>query len=441
MKKILVCIFLVLNIISLPALDLTGIEKWIINYPREKRDMLDYKITDCVIEGTGALLILQKADSKIRINIIKPILLEKLTEKCSRIEKTILNPDEIRTEKWTIMIKECEISFGFIDDITITLQLGSMRIRLNQETTLELTGKLEDEPLFAYQLKTNNFVFTVHLKDIAAARRDREIFPGWTKYMNTIVEWFEKGLDENNGNVIAVLYDTKVMKKAEKETEKRILLSKNEKGNVWSGLSFDYRISNLVSGERFGIYVNPFSYNMLQPMAFFDFRNIGAPDWLVKPFRFTIFLGGFLEFNAGFYERRKKDDFVGFADGPGSFAIAFGPSLGIGFSALVPRIVEGKHTDDMFGIGIELVSAVNVLYFLRSYAYEYFLNQYIDFVIHLFPSAGMGMDIIVGFNIAFATAFYDETRGDIYVDKFGLTIGARLKFDLHNYYKSDELYK
>jgi hypothetical protein len=421
------------------AQNLTGLDRWITGFPKGRTDFGGHKITQCVIEPTGALVSFSKDGTTVHLNIIKPIGLDKLTAKYGVVENTILAGANLMTDKWNIGVKECEIDFGLKDEMNANLRISSFRFRLNQDTTLELVGRLDGDPAFYYQAPSNNFSYKISFKGIALATGNRDDFPGWPAYVDALVQWFRKGIDANNQDTLALVMETKVARFEDVEAQKRLLLSKEQRSDLWLGMNIDYLMPSFLAGERFGIYFNPFSYNMIQPMLYLSWRNLGDASWQAKPFTFSLELGGFFELNASYWARQAAGDFNGFPSGNGSFLIAYGPSLGVAFSTLVPRIVDNKHQGDLFGLGAEFLVAFNLPYFFPDYAYEYFMDIFLNFVLNVIPVNGAGLDVIVGFNCALATAFFDPSLGGININKFGLTLGVRLKLDFVNFYASNEL--
>jgi hypothetical protein len=55
-----------------------------------------------------------------------------------------------------------------------------------------------------------------------------------------------------------------------------------------------------------------------------------------------------------------------------------GPSVAVEFDVMTPRIVNNNYTGDLFGVGFEFLAAFNVPYFLPDYAYDLFLNTFIN---------------------------------------------------------------
>jgi hypothetical protein len=441
LKKNLVLALLIINLASAYSLNFNGIDRWIRDYPNDKSKFLDYGVDDCVIEDSGVLLVLKKNNMTVKLSLINPTSMEKLTGRIRIIENIILNAQEYRSDKWNISIDGVEINSGLNDDITVTLRISSFVIKLNKETSLELISKLEKNPIFNYQVKGDNFLYSMKFKDIDTGYNSKEIFPGWTEYAERIIKWFQNELNVNDQETLALVYSTKVMKVQEKELEKKILLSKNDRSNIWIGINIDHFAPNLLSGEVDGIYFNPFTYQMIEPMLSFSFRKVGLKAWLAKPFDFDVFVGGFFEINSSYYVRNSKGDFDGYTTKNGSFLVAGGPSFGSEFSIMMPRIVNDKYTGDLFGIGFEFITCLNAPYFSKDYKYEYFLNQFFNIVFHVIPNYKYKLDIIAGFNVAFATMDFDETKPVVLLSKCGLTIGARLKIDIFNFYKSVDMYK
>jgi hypothetical protein len=441
LKKALATILFFINLVLLNSLNFRGIEKWIINFPEGNAAILDYSISNCVIEDTGVLLELKKGKTSLRVTVIKQIKMDDLIKNITTIENNILSENKLQTTNINIKIKEAEISFGLKEDIVITLKIDVFRFKLNNRTILELSNKITVDPVFNYRTGTNRFIYTFMFKDINLKKGIKDTFPGWQEFINILIRWFQNGINTNNQEIIALVYETKVMNIMEKEEEKKVVLSKNERSNNWFGFNLDYFVPNFVSGEPDGIYLNHFSYHVFQPMFNFSFRSVGKKEWLTKPFQFTIFAGGYLEVNASFSIRKTKGEFEGYTSRNGSFVVAGGVAFGFGFSAMVPLFVQEKYKGDLFGIGIEAITAINIPYFFKDYYYEYFLTQYINFVIHLVPYSRVRSDIVIGFNMSFVNGNFDETSNNAFMNKFGLTIGARLKVDIFNFYKSVNMYK
>ncbi len=421
------------------AQNLAGLDRWITGFPKGQTDFGGHKITQCVIERTGALVVFSKDGATVRLNIIKPVSLEKLAVKYGLVESMILASGALATQQWNIGVKECEIDFGLKDEVTASLRLSSFRIRLNQGTILELAGKLTGDPTFSFQAPTNNFSYKISFKGIDLATGNRDDFPGWSGLIKALLQWFQKGINANNQDTLALVMETKMARFEDVEAQKRMLLSKEQRSDLWFGMNIDYLMPSFVAGERFGVYFNPFSYNMIQPMFYLSWRNMGDGTWQAKPYAFTLELGGFFELNASYWARQAAGEFNGFPNTNGSFLIAYGPSLGIAFSAFIPRIVDNKHAGDLLGLGGELIVAFNLPYFFPDYAYEYFMDIFLNFVVNIIPVNGAGLDLIAGFNFALATAFFDPSLGGININKFGLTLGLRLKLDFVNFYASNEL--
>jgi hypothetical protein len=441
MKKTIAIVLLFASLVPAFAQNMTGIEKWILNYPKGKMDFQGYKITACVVEATGALVAVDRAGTAVRLNIIKPIALDALNARFDLVEKTVLGAAGLTADQWDIAVKECEIDFGLRDEMTVALKLASFRFRLNADTILELVGRLDGDPVFTLPAKAAAFTYSLRFKAIDPGTGNKDAFPGWPAYVAKLAQWFQKGLAGNNQETMAIVLETKVMKFEDKQAQKRIVLSKDEKSNLWIGLNVNYLMSNILSGEPFGIYANLLSYHLLQPMLYLSWRNLGDPSWLNKPYQFAVAFGGFFEFNAAYFSNQAAGDYVGYPTGGGSFLFAYGPAAGVEFTAMIPRIANDKYTGDLFGIGIELLFNFNLPYFFPDYAYEYFLVQYINFVVHIVPIDGAGVDLIAGFDLAYATPGFDETAAGIYVEKFGFSLGARFKVDFFNFFKSNEMFQ
>jgi hypothetical protein len=434
-KKIFVLPLLLLCLVPLCAQNLAGIDKWILNFPAGKTDFAGYKITRCVIERTGALVVADNGGTAVRLNIIKPIELETLTAKYRLVEKAILTG--LVTEARAIVVKECEIDFGLKDEMTVTLKLASFRFRLNTETILELIGRLETAPVFYAQPQGGELTYALRFKGIDPGTGDRDVFPGWLAYVGKLVQWFQKGLNDNNQETMSAVLETKVMKFEDRQTKKVTGLS-DQKSNLWIGFNVNYLMSNIIAAAPTGISAYPGYYNQLQPMIYLDWRNLGQPEWLAKPYRISLALGGFFEFNAGYFGSQTAGEYVGYPEGLSSFMIAWGPSVGVTFDAMIPRIINNEYSGDLFGLGIELLFNFNLPYFFPEYAYEYFLVSYVNFVIHILPINSVGLDILAGFDLSFATLGYDETAGGFYVSKYGFTLGARFRLDFWNFNKTGE---
>jgi hypothetical protein len=441
MKKTIALVLLVACLVPAFAQNMTGIEKWIINYPKGRTDFQGFKITRCVVETTGALIELDRGGTTVRLNLIKPVALDALNARFDLVEKTVLNASELATDKWDIGVKECEIDFGLKDEMTTTLKLSSFRFRVTAETILELIGRLDGDPVFWSQAQAKTFTYSLRFRAVDPGTGNRDAFPGWPAYVAKLAQWFQKGQATNNQETMAIILETKAMKFEDKQAQKRIVLSKDDRSNLWIGMDVNYLMSNVLSGEPFGIYANLLSYHLIQPMVYLTWRNLGDPTWLNKPYQFAVTFGGFLEFNAGYFAAQEAGDYVGYPTAGGSFLFAYGPAAGIEFTAMIPRITNDKYSGDLFGIGIELLLNFNLPYFFPDYAYEYFLVSYVNFIIHVLPIDGIGVDVIAGFDMAFATPGFDETVAGIYVEKFGFSIGARFKLDIFNFFKSNEMFQ
>jgi hypothetical protein len=415
--------------------NLAGLDRWITGFPKGKTDLLNSRITRCVIESTGASVTIDRTGTPVRLNIIKPITLDRLNQRLGLVLNNVANDRILLTDKWNIVMKECEIDFGLKDEMTATLRLSSFRFRLNPETILELIPRLEDDPQF-FQQPNDAFAYTLAFKGIDLGTGAKDTFPGWPEYVRRAVKWFQNGLNENNQDMLALVLETKVIKFEEKQTRKRIELAKSDRSNLWVGLNLDYLMPNLILSEHIpGITFNPAYYHVLQPTVYLSWRDLGDPAWLAKPFQFSVALGGFFEFNADYFARKAAGEYVGYQSGMGSFMMAFGPVVGVEFTAMIPKIESNMYAGNLFGVGIELTIAFNLPYFFPDYAYEYFLNTNANLVFHLIPVDGIGLDVIGGFNLALSTEDYDEAIGNIYVSKFGFTIGVRMKLDFFNFYK------
>ena len=230
---------------------------------------------------------------------------------------------------------------------------------------------------------------------------------------------------------MALIVETKIMNIKETEKEKSILLSKN---NNWVGLNIDYLFPNIISGEYNGVFINPFTYNLIEIMANFSFRNLGYKEWIVKPIQINLFLGGYFELNAGYFVRKDNGEFKNFPNN-GSFMVAGGPSIGFSISGFIPKIRENRQIGNLFGLGLESITTINIPYFFPDFYYEYFFNQFINFLIHLIPDYRVKPDIIIGLNIALVNRNFSELDPTVIVSKFGLTLGLRLLIDLYNFNK------
>lgn len=433
-RSVFICLFLTLLV---PAFgqNTTGLERWITGFTRGSTVLLDRKITRCVIEPTGASVVFDKTGTAVRLNIIKPLTLAQLAAKLGLVERTVLNDRELVTEQWYLTPRECEIDFGLKNELTITLSFSSFRFRLNQETILELAPKLAADPVFILPPDKDTFEYTIAYKDMDLGTGKKDVFPGWTAYVRQAVQWFEQGLNRTDQATLALVQEVKVLKMADENNIPKIVPPQTGKSNLWVGMTLDYLMSNLISSEHNGISFNPVGYNTLMPRICLSWRDLGDEAWIAKPYRFAVSLGGFFEFNATYFGREQDGYYTGYLDTNNSFMFAFGPALGVEFSAMVPRIINGKQLGDLFGAGLELLLVFNLPYFFPDYAYEYFLNAYVNVVIHLIPVNGIGLDVITGFNFAFTTEDFDAASGIVYLDRYAFSLGVRMTLDFHNFDK------
>ncbi len=436
MKKHFTLAFFLLSLIPLSAQNLTGIDKWILKFPAGKADFAGFPITKSAVEANGAFIVFDRSGTVVRLNLIKPVELAALTDKYRQAEKALLSG--LTGDAWSVAINSCEIDLGLKDELTVTLALGSFRFRLDPETMLELAGRLEGDPVF-YSQTRGGFIYSLRFKGVASGTGVRDAFPGWGECVNRTLRWFEKGVKDKNRETIALILDAKIMSQAEKQNQTRIILSKDTRSNLWLGLNVGYLMPGLVSGERMAIVANPFTYDLLLPMFYLSWRNLGDSAWLAKPFRFTIYFGGFFEFNAGYFAMRDAG-YLLWTTSPISGLFAFGPAAGFEFSAMIPKIANNNYTGDLFGIGIQLLTVFNAPNFFPEYEYGYFLSQFVNIVFHLLPEDGLGVDAILGFNFMLGTENYAD-GGAITLDRFGITVGARLRFDFQNFYLTDKMFE
>ena len=439
MKKAFTFTLLLAAGIAAHAQNTAGLDRWITGFPAGQTTLFNTKITRCAVERTGALVVLDWSGTPVRLNLIKRMTLEELHAKIVLVEKAVFNDGTLQTDGWSIAISECEIDFGLQDEITVTPRLSAFRFRLNANTILDLTGRLETAPVFIRRRSEKKFTYTLRFRGVAAGMEQRVPFPGWDGCVQTLVSWFEKGMKDKNQEVQALAIETKVMSMGDKQAQKRMVLSKEDKSNLWFGFKLDYAMANLIGGEPFGVYVNPLAYHQLRPLFYYSWRDLGDETWITQPYQVTLSFGGFFEFNASYFNRMDTE-FAGY-EMNGSFMLAGGPCVGVEITAMVPRVLDDRHAGDIMGFGAELLVAFNVPYLFDGYYYEYFLTTSLNLVIHILPLDGAGLDLLVGANAALATDLFDAAMGNIHVSQYGFNVGVRLNFDIFNFFKSDRMFE
>lgn len=218
-----------LNSIFINSINLQGISKWIINFPENRVNFLDYEITNSIIEDTGVVLDLKKNDKKIRLITIKKINYDELIEKFYLIEKKIIAESLLKTDRWYVVIKDIEINFGLKGEIIITINFKNFRIKINERIILELIAKLEKPPVFYFDPIKNDFNYTLNFKNIKLTTGNNDSFLGWNDFFNNLIKWIQIKIKERDREIIALVVETRIYGLGEfsKET-KRIIASEEE---------------------------------------------------------------------------------------------------------------------------------------------------------------------------------------------------------------------
>jgi hypothetical protein len=435
MKKLPALALLLLGLFPLSAQDFSGIGKWITGFPGGGSTFADHPITAAAVEPTGAYIAFIRGETTVRINVIAPIGLDALTEKYRQAERAVLSG--LAGDRWRVAVKACEIDIGPEGDTTVTLIITSFRFRLDQESELEFVSRLEADPVF-HSLPGGGFSYTLRFRGVASGTGNGDGFPGWAECAGRTARRMEEGIKAKDREILAIVLDTKIMSSADRKVQTRIVLTKDTRSSLWLGMNIAYLMPGLVSGESLSIVAHPFTCNLLLSSLYLSWRNLGDPAWLVKPYGFTVSLGAFCEFNVGWFAQEAAG-YYSWTTSPISGMLAFGPALGVEFSAMIPKIVDNRYYGDLFGLGVELLAVFNLPYFLPEYEYAYFLTVFLNIVCHVLPVRETGVDVIVGFNFSLATAGYAET-GAVTFDRFGVTIGARLKLDFQNLSPGDRLF-